>query len=144
MGLWVGQVVAPRRSAADQTFDSAGTSLPSPELRAWPPAGADRGSSESDPRARSNTEGPIGTAPRVRLIHGLQRTKELTTSAGDHILHFQPGTGRPPGGQETNPKIGAGGVGGAGVTKFQPGTGRPQGDRRLIRKLVRVRLVVPV
>jgi hypothetical protein len=63
-----------------------------------------KGTGESDPRARSNTEGPNGTAPRVRLIHGLKRTKErrrrrVTTP------HFQPGTGRPPGGTETNPKM---------------------------------------
>jgi hypothetical protein len=55
-----------------------------------------KGSGESDPRAQSNTERPIGAAPSVRLKHGLTPTKEATTSAGNHP-HFQPGTGLPPG-----------------------------------------------
>ena len=39
--------------------------------------------SESNPRARSNSEEPISVATSIRLTHGLNRTKKATTSAGD-------------------------------------------------------------
>ena len=55
-----------------------------------------QGNGESNPRARSNIEGPVHAAPSARLMNGLEGPRKHDVSRRpDH--HFQPGRAAPQG-----------------------------------------------